>query len=366
MPLVKAVCPNCGANLEVDNSKDAAICIHCGAPYIVEKAIQITNNTYNNIQNLNVTVTSEKEEAVDEERRYCINSLKIIHTNVDKMHLPIGLYAREIHQMKKGGKLTEEENAYIDDKLRDLHDKIRPFTDRYSSLDDILAASGGQSYHGTAQKYTYEFSFSGVPTKKLVSSLGDYEWESIKHEYTSEDYLKLKIEFSGKYFTEYVDSINDRSASVIKFLPEYGAFMNSHDLVQFCMTNATSEDEFTLVIPSFGHEYKEYYFRKALHKDVAAYRKAQSYALNSGCYIATCVYGSYDCPQVWALRRYRDYYLKKRILGRAFIRFYYAISPKLIRILGGQNWFRKIWKRYLDKKVSILKDSGYKDTPYND
>ena len=26
-----------------------------------------------------------------------------------------------------------------------------------------------------------------------------------------------------------------------------------------------------------------------------------------GCYVATCIYGSYDCPQVWTLRRYRDY-----------------------------------------------------------
>ncbi len=32
---------------------------------------------------------------------------------------------------------------------------------------------------------------------------------------------------------------------------------------------------------------------------------------NSGCYIATAVYGSYDCPEVWVLRRYRDYKLSK-------------------------------------------------------
>ena len=27
---------------------------------------------------------------------------------------------------------------------------------------------------------------------------------------------------------------------------------------------------------------------------------------SGGCYVATAVYGSYDCPQVWTLRRYRD------------------------------------------------------------
>lgn len=48
MPLVKAQCPNCGSALEVDNSKDAAICSYCGTPFIVEKAINNynINNTY--------------------------------------------------------------------------------------------------------------------------------------------------------------------------------------------------------------------------------------------------------------------------------------------------------------------------------
>ena len=43
MPLVQAKCTNCGANLEIDNTKDAAICPYCGTAFIVEKAI----NNYN-------------------------------------------------------------------------------------------------------------------------------------------------------------------------------------------------------------------------------------------------------------------------------------------------------------------------------
>ena len=39
MPFVKAQCTNCGGHLEVDSSKDAAICPFCNSPYIVEKAI---------------------------------------------------------------------------------------------------------------------------------------------------------------------------------------------------------------------------------------------------------------------------------------------------------------------------------------
>jgi len=40
MPLVKAICTNCGGNLEVDRSKGAAICPFCGQAYIVEDAVK--------------------------------------------------------------------------------------------------------------------------------------------------------------------------------------------------------------------------------------------------------------------------------------------------------------------------------------
>ena len=87
---------------------------------------------------------------------------------------------------------------------------------------------------------------------------------------------------------------------------------------------------------------------------------------NEGCYIATCVYGSYDCPEVWVLRRYRDYVLKTSALGRAFVKIYYAISPKLVSIFGKKEWFKTIWKRFLDHKIRILKDNGFADTAYCD
>ena len=53
-----------------------------------------------------------------------------------------------------------------------------------------------------------------------------------------------------------------------------------------------------------------------------------------GCYVATAVYGSYDCPSVWILRRFRDNDLANSIFGRVFIHAYYAISPSLVRMFG--------------------------------
>lgn len=86
----------------------------------------------------------------------------------------------------------------------------------------------------------------------------------------------------------------------------------------------------------------------------------------SGCYVATAVYGSYDCPQVWTLRRFRDDRLAASPLGRAFIRTYYAVSPALVRRFGETAWFKALWRGPLDRLVRRLRAQGVEDTPYQD
>lgn len=87
---------------------------------------------------------------------------------------------------------------------------------------------------------------------------------------------------------------------------------------------------------------------------------------NGGCYVATCVYGSYDCPQVWTLRRFRDYTLAETWYGRLFVRAYYAISPILVRWFGHTSWFKRMWRRKLDQVVSTLQSHGVESSPYQD
>lgn len=85
-----------------------------------------------------------------------------------------------------------------------------------------------------------------------------------------------------------------------------------------------------------------------------------------GCYVATCVYGSYDCPQVWILRRFRDNVLSKYCLGRLFIKSYYAISPTIVKKFSECNWFIYVCKSVLDKIVIRLQSKGFENTPYDD
>lgn len=87
---------------------------------------------------------------------------------------------------------------------------------------------------------------------------------------------------------------------------------------------------------------------------------------SEGCYVATCVYGSYDCPEVWTLRRFRDDTLGKRFWGRMFIRAYYAVSPAMVQCFGNTGWFRKLWRCVLDRMVRRLNGKGVESTPYVD
>ena len=86
----------------------------------------------------------------------------------------------------------------------------------------------------------------------------------------------------------------------------------------------------------------------------------------SACYVATAVYGSYDCPEVWTLRRYRDYTLDETWYGHLFIKTYYLISPTFVKHFGNVKFFKSQGKKLLDRWVAKLNRKGYESTPYKD
>ena len=53
MGLIAAKCTQCGANIQIDDTKEAGICEFCGTAFITEKAI----NNYN-ISTDNVVINS--------------------------------------------------------------------------------------------------------------------------------------------------------------------------------------------------------------------------------------------------------------------------------------------------------------------
>ncbi len=115
-------------------------------------------------------------------------------------------------------------------------------------------------------------------------------------------------------------------------------------------------------------DYSTMFAEVVSYKDRPASLIAQYDALskpkNNGCYVATAVYGSYDCREVWVLRRFRDDNLAVSKAGRLFIACYYQASPTLIRILRPRAF--GLLRRALDRWVDWLVAPGYSDLPYGD
>jgi len=70
MALVPAKCTECGASIEVDASKEAGICSHCGTAFITEKVINNFTTNYNTVHNITNNVTKiingkEKDDGED-------------------------------------------------------------------------------------------------------------------------------------------------------------------------------------------------------------------------------------------------------------------------------------------------------------
>ena len=148
------------------------------------------------------------------------------------------------------------------------------------------------------------------------------------------------------------DNIYERR-QIAKVLIEMGADIDVKNKGGVALYNKSTDAEIARMIRQKHPE--------ATMGDTAAGSKKKT-----GCYIATCVYGSYDCPEVWALRRFRDNTLATSWYGRVFIRTYYAISPAIVKWFGENVWFKKLWRVTLDRIVKRLKAIGVESTPYKD
>lgn len=194
---------------------------------------------------------------------------------------------------------------------------------------------------------------------------------------TDEDYFKKQQKFtvlikSISVINDYYEITTENKPAVLTKIAE--AIVKMYNVTYVYKTNVVADvgghtwhkNMFNQVTDAFITELNQI---ASVHKDT--YLQQLITVMNSakaktGCYVATCVYGSYDCPQVWTLRRYRDFTLAKSLFGRAFIRTYYAISPTLVKWFGHTAWFKKMWRGTLDRMVSKLQKSGVENTPYED
>ncbi len=168
------------------------------------------------------------------------------------------------------------------------------------------------------------------------------------------------------------DSYGNKNGAKIKLAYIYrGQFGFEYADIQkaYTMLNSVSKDaedyystarEMLAEMPQAEAEYRRWKANQEYHASNS------STSGGGGCYIATAVYGSYDCPPVWTLRRFRDHTLAETWYGRSFIHTYYAINPTLVKWFGHAKWFRRVCKPLLDRMVAKLNENGVDDTAYCD
>ena len=156
------------------------------------------------------------------------------------------------------------------------------------------------------------------------------------------EYQKLVLELCNQC-VRYINGLQDRYAIYSANFSEDARKAHKAELIML-ETGLTPEDS----------------------KSIPNFEAASTNTSSGGCYIATCVYGSYDCPQVWTLRRFRDNILDESWYGRLFIKCYYATSPSLVKWFGNTVWFKRLWKCPLDTLIKKLHQKGVPDTFYHD
>lgn len=129
--------------------------------------------------------------------------------------------------------------------------------------------------------------------------------------------------------------------------------------IRFCEIRKHSVKIFATVKNNVYDKYENRHITIITDKEISDINNILKTFDDGGCYIATSVYGSYDCPEVCVLRQFRDNVLADNLLGQTFIRIYYIISPTLIKLFGNTLWFRLFWKRFLDRAIKRINSKNF-------
>lgn len=211
--------------------------------------------------------------------------------------------------------------------------------------------------------------------KVTVDGIAGFDTQLLKAQRALE--LDEDFDKAAKYYREALElRPDDFKALWGAFMCEIASITYASNFKGYVQIPGDIPDNIAQAIRKYGNraynnapeEIKPYYYREIsrLQDAVAVSDGGEDERKKKGCYIATCVYGAYDCPQVWVLRRYRDNYLETHFWGKMFIKSYYFISPKVVRAFGKRRWFNAFWRKVLDRKINLLKQRGVDDTPYND
>lgn len=302
------VCEMCGNNNLVKQD-GVFVCQYCGTQYSVEEAKKMMVEIEGNVDVTGSTIKVDNSAFVE---KYLAN-------------------ARRAYEKEDWEEVEKYYNLVEQNAPNNMEAVF------FSAFGKTMLAMTDEDYYKKQQKFNVLI--------KSISVINDY------YELTNEDKKAVLVKIS-----EAIKKMYD-----VTYVYTIGAIgeMVGSDYWHKKLINQV-KDAFVIELNQINEIHDEEYIKEMINKT----NQLNTVETNEGCYVATCVYGSYNCPQVWTLRRYRDNTLSATWYGRAFVKLYYAVSPTLVKWFGHTNWFKKMWKSKLDKMVKKLNDQGVENTPY--
>lgn len=370
MPLVAAKCTQCGGELKVDPSQEAAVCTFCKMPFVIEKAI----NNYNTINNIKADVVNVYGgKAAD----FVIRAGKLEKYNGAATEVVIPNTVNEIGGVKDGE----------DDFIGAFHDcgnlksvtipdsvtKIGKYAFRSCEALTAINIPNSVTHIGEGAFFGCE-NLTAVNIPNSVTYIGGGAF-SYCHKITDVvfqgDVIIGKSDYSGVFsnvprnvkipygtkltfrgynpdiadivITESLENLTDEQLKILLG----GLLSNSY---KFAGIGFISEQTINNVdLKKLSEERMEQRFRNMSSEALPKATKKKT-----GCYIATAVYGSYDAPEVLILRSFRDNRLSKSLFGRAFIKIYYKVSPPIAVWMKDKTKINDTLKKILDFLINKL------------
>ena len=358
MSIVNVKCPNCGASIQLDSDREEGFCSYCGSKVKIQEVIsRVKIDKSGDLKNLlslaNAAIEANNgQEALD----YANKTLEVDSQNGEAWYI----------KMQAQGLLS----TFGDLKCNEIVTAGRKAIEFDSSEEMKLNVYG---YYLNKCLNDFQFLMTQLQDTKAIKDLYDANCQLNAFKATENtlgadsiadlcltqeaNIVSLKLAVPDSYITNNLE-LARITGEVAKQLVYYQNALNARLNVYGTSLNDTAMAK-----------YKQYLSQIKQGLPTEMHSVIGEESLNNqqaGCYVATAVYGSYDCPEVWTLRRFRDFTLAETWYGRAFIHAYYAMSPMLVKMFGQSKWFKQIWKEPLNCLVNKLQSKGFENTPYKD
>ena len=398
-------CEMCGGT-DLMKQDGAFVCQNCGMKYSVEEAkkmmiegtvdvrgtVKVDNTAFVQKYLANARRAKEKEDWSETEKYYNMVEQND-PTNIEAIfystfaRVKQALLEAETKDKRQGVfNILEKSVSIIDDNYDNTNEEHQKLL--FEIMDDIKGLEDGKivptthlanyettnGYGNVVDRSQVIEDDSLIVTYNMIDRVIEAYMESLANiivEYSTEPVKKLFVENIS--FLSMLSEIHERVAPHIdgyktpkQAKVEIARQVKMHDQTTLADLNAQINVIGKTVCPMFMSDEVLDADLRSWVRDELKKTHPNAQAFKSGCYVATAVYGSYNCPQVWTLRRYRDNTLASTWYGRAFIKTYYAISPTLVKWFGETKWFKNMWRGTLDRKVKNLQNNGVESTPYED